>query len=299
MAVEKIIVDRNQVALARTNVISFVPQMSCIQSVHEEESTKDIEDFSRTQLEVFCDFDGTIADDSYDTILEHLADPQWKIYEELWQTGKITGQEYLSKQIPLIRGSWSDITKVLQTVQIDPFFKSFVTLCRRASIPVYVVSSGLDKVIHYLLEREGIEVDGVWASRFFQLEDNTWSAAEFPHSQSKDFCRLLAGSCKCAVLESCRTANASRRIVIGDGRSDFCWVRQADIVFAKSSLAKHCHEENIDFMQFSSFLDIGRYVKQHAMLHTVPVEKNKFQVSHLSLLEDVRQNNLPCLNKSQ
>ena len=257
MVVEKTILNRTEANVSSGRIINM---NSYRKSFTGKALSANANERTKTSLQIFCDFDGTVCSDSYDIILEHLADAEWKKYEELWQTGKITGNECLSKQIPLINGDWSDIVKVLEHVTIDPYFKSFVNNCQNTGTPVYIVSAGLDKVIHYLLDREGIKVNGVWASKFFQLNDGTWSAHS-PSVQSKEICQSDLGACKCAVLESARSASQSadiRRVVVGDGRSDFCWVKKADIVFAKSGLATYCGEKNIDFIGFTNFLDVQK-----------------------------------------
>src|ERR1700678_3886670 len=98
-------------------------------------------DFSGKQISVFCDFDGTISvGDVVDILLEELADPQWRVIEQRWENGEIDDCQCMSQQIALIRADWSDITKVLDTIQIDTHFKSFVEQCNQANIPVYIGS---------------------------------------------------------------------------------------------------------------------------------------------------------------
>src|SRR5271155_2356634 len=106
---------------------------------------------------IFCDFDGTITTgDTVDILLESLADPAWKDIEAQWEEGEIGSRECMARQIPLIRGGWNAVLEVLNTVQVDKTFSTFVSWCRQQKIPVFVVSDGLDKVIEYLLAREGM-----------------------------------------------------------------------------------------------------------------------------------------------
>ncbi len=45
-------------------------------------------------------------------------------------------------------------------------------------------------------------------------------------------------------------------VYAGDGLSDRCAVRYADVVFAKKSLVKYCQEQNISYFEFSTFREI-------------------------------------------
>jgi 2-hydroxy-3-keto-5-methylthiopentenyl-1-phosphate phosphatase len=43
--------------------------------------------------------------------------------------------------------------------------------------------------------------------------------------------------------------------MVGDGRSDFCIARRADLVLAKSALLPHCVEAGLPVRAFESFED--------------------------------------------
>jgi 2-hydroxy-3-keto-5-methylthiopentenyl-1-phosphate phosphatase len=54
-------------------------------------------------------------------------------------------------------------------------------------------------------------------------------------------------------------------VLIGDGRSDFCISRRADLVFACSKLAIHCEQNDIPFVPFVGFDTVRRLLeKRHA-----------------------------------
>jgi 2-hydroxy-3-keto-5-methylthiopentenyl-1-phosphate phosphatase len=218
------------------------------------------------KLAVFCDFDGTITvGDVVDILLEKHADPQWRLIEKRWENGEIDDCECMSQQIRLIRGSWSDIVSTLDTIQMDAHFKSFAEKCRQSETPLYVGSNGLDKVISYFFEREGIEVDGLWA---YQLtESNGFWSLQFPKDAHRKGCRVAHSiACKCSLLESTLIDNQAGintyNIVIGDGRSDFCWVNKANFVFAKSKLAQYCLDNQLDHVEFDNFADINQYLNE-------------------------------------
>jgi 2-hydroxy-3-keto-5-methylthiopentenyl-1-phosphate phosphatase len=209
-------------------------------------------------IEILCDFDGTIARvDTVDLLLERLADSSWRLLEEQWIGGHISSRECMAGQIPLLRGGWPAIAKVLAEVELAPSFSSFAAWCREVRAPLRVVSDGLDRVIEHLLAREAIEVDEVWASRLVDHPDGRLGL-DFPQMARRAFCG--ADFCKCALFPD-DSGPRPLRILVGDGRSDFCCAGRADVVFACSKLALHCRQNDIAFVPFEDFEGVRRFVE--------------------------------------
>src|SRR3990167_7170363 len=189
------------------------------------------------QIQVFCDFDGTITrGDTVDLLLETLALDEWRAIEGKWEKGEISARECMSRQIPLIQGGWTAIEKILQTVEVDRSLGAFVAWCRQKRIKFSIVSDGLDRVISYLLTRDNIEVDAIWSNTLVEKEDGCLSLY-FPERNWRHVCN--SGRCKCQILDM--APPGTLKVVIGDGRSDFCWAHAADVLFAKDKLATYCH----------------------------------------------------------
>ena len=199
-------------------------------------------------FEIFCDFDGTITQiDTIDYILENIADKQYLRYEELWLNGKIGSKECMQNQIKLINGGFKAITKLLDSLKIDSTFANFMNWTTNNEIALSIVSDGLDRVINYILFKEKLNISRIYSNKLIELPNNQLAIAN-PHSAPN----CLMGVCKCTIL------NASNKIkvAIGDGASDYCFAGQADIVFAKSKLLKHCQENNLPHIPFNNFNDI-------------------------------------------
>lgn len=204
------------------------------------------------KLEIFCDFDGTITvGDTVDLLLEKLALPEWEALEELWQKGEISSGECMTKQIALIQGGWSAVEAVLDTVTVDKGLASFVVWCRQQQIAFNIVSDGLDRVIKKLLAREKVSVDGLWSNHLIEAKDGSL-ALEIPERDHRVVCET--GRCKCQVLDM--AGSDKLKVVIGDGRSDYCWARNADILFAKDSLLKHCLNHGISCIPYENLLEV-------------------------------------------
>lgn len=221
------------------------------------------------KLQIFCDFDGTITTcDTIDALLSELADPQWEEIEAEWVRGEISSRECMERQVALIRGGWNRVKAFLDTMTISPGVQEFVNWCHLNSIPFMVVSDGLDRVIEYLLAKHEIKADKVYANHLVESAGGDFSM------QASARPRLLncgSGVCKCQILGS--QAYQLIRVVIGDGRSDFCWSKEADLVFAKSKLIEFCSANNIAFNPFEDFGDINAALE---VLNSGNYEKLRF-----------------------
>ncbi|PDT01685.1 phosphoserine phosphatase [Rhizobium chutanense] len=208
-------------------------------------------------MQVFSDFDGTISiQDVTDIVLSHFADPEWEQIEQKWKDGLIGSADCMRQQIALIHASPSELGALLDTVAIDPGFKSFLDYCRLAGVPVSVVSDGVDHFIRHVLLRNGIHDLPVIANRLScRLVDGREAYALSPAPRATG-CLSGSGVCKCQVIWGIEP-----HIFIGDGRSDFCVSGMADLVFAKDKLADYCTDHGIPFIGFADFTDLRSKLK--------------------------------------
>lgn len=208
------------------------------------------------EIAVFCDFDGTIARiDTVDLLLARLAPPSWRELEEQWVRGEIGARQCMAEQVALVRGGWTAVRRLLDEVGIDPDFAPFASWCRAHGIRLAIVSDGLDRVIAHLLAREGIVVDAVWASQLVE-EPRGRLSLRFPQAALPTHCG--AEVCKCGLFPE--SDSAPHRVLIGDGRSDFCAASRADTVFAFSTLAVHCRQNDVPFVPFAGFDDVRLWI---------------------------------------
>ena len=200
-----------------------------------------------SRVRVFVDFDGTISlEDTTDVVLERFADPSWQKVEAEWLAGHIGSRECLKRQIELVRATPEELDALCEEIPLDPQFPELVALCRSHGIPVTVVSDGLDRQIKRMLSRMNVDVP-VLANRLTYAGDRRWTL-EFPYANAG--CEAGAGNCKCLALTK---EPDTLRILIGDGRSDFCASETADFVLAKSALAEHCQTNGVPFIVFGNF----------------------------------------------
>jgi len=203
----------------------------------------------RVPVHVFVDFDGTISlSDTTDLLLERFADPAWTEIEAAWERGEIGSRECMIRQIDLLRIGPEALNAFVESVEIDPAFPDFVQLCHTLGVPVTVVSDGLDLTITGTLSRFGLDL-AILANRLESRGGERWKLS-FPHA--REDCRTLSGHCKCRSF-----GHERLRILIGDGRSDFCGADEADMVFAKDRLRAYCREKALPHVPFSNFAELA------------------------------------------
>jgi len=210
-------------------------------------------------LAIICDFDGTIAAaDTNREILEAFADPAWLDVENAWLRGEIGSRECIQRQYALVRASRVQVESLLDGIAVDPHFAAFVTFCSRRRIPLAVASDGVDLSLSRILGRVADHQLPVFCNQIQFGQDGTVSIS-FPNYAPT--CTVSSGTCKCAVLQNALPANA-RKLLIGDGVSDFCVASKVDFVLAKDLLADHCARNGIAYMPYRDFADVREIVER-------------------------------------
>ncbi len=207
---------------------------------------------------ILCDFDGTIAaEDVTDFLLENFAADSWRVLETQWEAGRIGSQACMSGQVALLDVMPAMLDETVVRIAVDPGFRGFVETARRLSMPLTVVSDGLDRVIEAVLRRQKLADVPIRSSRLEYRGDGKWRL-QFPHAAPD--CRSSAGTCKCAIA----ARDAHRTLLIGDGRSDFCLAEAADFVFAKDKLLSYCLKHDIAHAAFKDFAGAQRLLERFA-----------------------------------
>jgi 2-hydroxy-3-keto-5-methylthiopentenyl-1-phosphate phosphatase len=204
---------------------------------------------AKLNLHLLVDFDGTIAMiDTVDALLSMHAEDAWLEIEQEWVHGKIGSREAMAQQVALLKLDSTALDAFIDSVVLDPGFQTFVALCRERQLPVTVVSDGIDHVVTRVLARHNVPFT-VRANHLVQTAGERW-ALSFPFSA--DGC--TSGNCKCKAP----TAPGSLRVLIGDGRSDFCAAGTVDLCLAKGKLIDHCRQAGIPHVAFRDFHDVTR-----------------------------------------
>ncbi len=209
-------------------------------------------------LKVFVDFDGTITrNDVGNRFFRTFGGPVCDTLVEEYHRGEMTAQECFRRQAAAIGTiDRTELDRFLAGQEIDPAFPRFVSFCRSRDIDVTVVSDGLDYYIDAILRANGVSGLTVFSNI---LELGPPDAAgrssltlRFPNSDAE--CGVCA-SCKRNVMLT-RAGDDDVLAYVGEGFSDRCPVRYADIVFAKDALQSYCQQDNISYFLYASFDDV-------------------------------------------
>lgn len=201
---------------------------------------------------IFSDFDGTIClPDSSEYLLSQFGTDRWlELDNDVWQ-GRLTEREAFPLQLETLNVDWPQArASLLQGVRIREGFSDFVTACRNWGIPLAVLSSGLRNLIDELLASAGVFDLPVFCHNV-SIRNGKWRFIPYPGARLEEHC----SHCKCVHLEQAR-AEGKTVIYIGDGYTDICPSRRADIIFATNSLAEKMTAEGRSFIRYHTFRDI-------------------------------------------
>lgn len=223
---------------------------------------------TRRDWDVFCDFDGTVSTvDVTDSLLEAFALPEWRAVEREWQGGLIGSLDCMRRQVELMRCSWRALDAQLEEVEIDPAFPAFVAHCESSRMPLCILSDGIDYAIQSILDRYRLGHLRVFSNRLESRGPDRYTL-DFPYARRG--CPMAAGTCKCDLMDAQRRRGCMA-LLIGDGASDFCAARKADMVLAKAKLLDFCRAEGIPHREFSSFGEVAGIVAELPVPDRSPV----------------------------
>jgi len=215
------------------------------------------------KIAVLCDFDGTIArDDVGNLLFKTFADPaKSRSIVDLWKRGEISSRECLEREAELARVSREALDQFIHERKLDPYFKDFVDFAGRRSMEVVILSDGLDYYIERMLIRSGLAHLDFFANKL-RLNDHTLHV-RFPYYDMLD-CNSC-GNCKTYHMEKYK-ADGFYVVYIGNGLSDRCPSKYADLVFAKGELLDYCREEGVESTRFDNFRDVERELLRRFVL---------------------------------
>ncbi len=207
-------------------------------------------------IRVFCDFDGTIAkEDVGSRLFQTFAGDRAHDIVQEYLNDRITARECLVRECQAVEELTEDrLSEFVDSCELDPHFAPFVGFCRQHGVPVTVVSDGLDYYVSRLLSANGLS-DVTFFANHLELvmrEGRLKMEPSFPYTDSE--C-IRCANCKRNHLLTL-SADEDLIVYVGDGISDRCPVRYADVVFAKKALIRYCQQQNITYHEYRHFGDV-------------------------------------------
>ncbi len=217
--------------------------------------------FKQKKALIISDFDGTICTvDMGNKVLSRFTDKSWEAIDREYIKGSIGSRAAYSRIAPLMAGTSKSMhAYVSRHARIDPFFAGFYHLAKKKELDVKIVSDGLDFYIRAVMKKHRLGEIEFFSNTVAFGEDDSLKF-EFPEANA--LCGRC-GTCKNKILNDHRLMY-EKIIYIGDGHSDICPSRSADLVFAKGVLLKKCEEEGTTpYRPFRNFSEITRYLEKN------------------------------------
>jgi len=213
-----------------------------------------------SRLLVLLDYDGTITDHEYnERALQLLTGDAWRPFEEAARRGEIGHAECLDRQVGLVTAHKDELVAAnSDPAQLTPGFDGFLRWLLDGGARVNVVSAGFREGIERFWRRYGLPPVPVFASEIVSRdggEGPPWGVRFNPLLGDCERCG--PASCKTGILRALRQ-DGDLVAVFGDGVSDLCPAREADVVFARTTLAAQCEREGIAYHPLSDYDEARR-----------------------------------------
>ncbi len=201
------------------------------------------------------DYDGTITTHECNEIaLQPLVGDKWWALEEEAYADRMSHAEVFQRQIRLIRAPRTELIGALLDVA-EPMrgLKDFFTALQVRDGHSAIVSAGVREAIEAFWRREELPPMRLYASELVGEGPDDGPPYRLEFSDALGDCpRCGLASCKAAILRALRRPG-DVVLVFGDGPSDLCPAREADLTFARGHLAERCAAEGLEWRPLSDF----------------------------------------------
>ena len=207
-----------------------------------------------------CDFDGTVAPvDVGARLMRRFStggEDRHAMLEARWRCGEMGHRALTEAECSALRCDADQALEFIREFEIDPNFAPFVRESLAQGDAVVVVSEGFDFYIRALLDGAGLGDLPVAANRL-RFEAGR-AIPEFPFAERS--CGRC-GNCKGAHVADWKT-RGYRTVLVGDGFSDRCAARVADVVLGRGSLLAWCASHGIEARGASDFAAVRHIARK-------------------------------------
>lgn len=208
---------------------------------------------------ILVDFDKTITlKDSTDELVRLYNEEGLKKLQTRFRAKEINIKTYIQEALNML-GSFSEgqfKEDIGKNVPIDTGFQDFL----KKGFHYIIVSAGTEENIKNIFEKNNIDIpdEKIFASRLMFTDNGI--KVDFIHDGGCGFC----GVCKRKILGEYKK-KYKKIVYIGDGSSDICAARFADVVFARKGerLARVFNEEGRVFVEYETFYEIIQYLEEN------------------------------------
>jgi 2-hydroxy-3-keto-5-methylthiopentenyl-1-phosphate phosphatase len=162
--------------------------------------------------------------------------------------------ECFTRQIGLIRAPRADIVRrLLEVAEAMPGLRDFFMRLLARGGEAAIVSAGIREAIEAFWARNDLPPVELFASELVGAGPDGGPPYHLEFSTALGDCpRCGPRSCKAAIVHRLRRPG-DIVLVFGDGPSDLCPAREADLVFARGHLAERCEQEGLEWRPLTDF----------------------------------------------
>ncbi|WP_353855999.1 2-hydroxy-3-keto-5-methylthiopentenyl-1-phosphate phosphatase [Bacillus sp. Bos-x628] len=203
---------------------------------------------------VCCDFDGTITtNDNIIRIMKQFAPSEWTQLKDGVLSKEITVKEGVGRMFRLLNSDQKETIQsfILHDTNIREGFEQFVAYLKKAEIPFYVLSGGMDFFVYPVLEGI-VEKEHIYCNHASFKEENI--QIEWPHACDSQ-CQNDCGCCKPSIIRKLAHEN-DFIVMIGDSVTDIEAAKCADLTFARDYLLNECRNLGLIHKEYETFVDV-------------------------------------------
>lgn len=207
------------------------------------------------RLLALLDYDGTMTTQECNEVAlqPFVGDPWWELEEEAYHD-RMSHAEVFDRQIGLIMAPRPQIVRsLLEVAEPLPGLHDFIVRLLSRGGEAAIVSAGVREAIEAFWARLDLPPVELFASELVGTGPDGGPPYHLEFSDALGDCpRCGPNSCKAAILRRLRRPG-DVVLVFGDGPSDLCPAREADLVFARGHLAERCEKEGLDWRPLTDF----------------------------------------------
>jgi 2,3-diketo-5-methylthio-1-phosphopentane phosphatase len=210
-----------------------------------------------TDYSLFIDFDYTITtDDVGNRLFTYFSEGRNEPVVKRWLNRQISAYTCLTEEARLCQASYEGFVEYVDRFVIDNGFERIVHYCKSNKLPMYILSDGLDFYIKHILDKYGFGEIPFFSNR--AVFNGGSLKIELPYwTEDCPEC----GNCKGNQIRRLK-GERDRVIYIGDGFSDLCGVKQADIIFAKDDLAAYLKSNGTFFYEYDNLSQVADSLRE-------------------------------------
>jgi 2-hydroxy-3-keto-5-methylthiopentenyl-1-phosphate phosphatase len=212
--------------------------------------------FNEKDYVIVSDFDGTITREDSNALLAEVCGNAENAQIEIdFIGGLISNREAFERHFKAMRISIEDYKEFIKSnITIDPAFDVFLEKVHKLGVSLYIVSAGFRQAVESVMGKERLSGIEVFAN---ELSGEPYIMPTF--ASKNPVCVKPygpCGNCKRDCLKIIKRKSGKKILYIGDGITDRCAVDEADLLYAKDSLAEYCDINRLPYLPFVDFKDV-------------------------------------------